>query len=163
MKFYFFFILSVLSLQVLQAQKIEARTPSSTASQMYFEFGGAGILYSLNYDTRFLRKENGLGGRVGIGIISVDETTFSAIPLGLNYLFGNDGKYFEVGAGISFLSYKESSDVDLFNGSANTGYLQIGFRNQPNKTGFTWRAIFSPFFGAKYFVPSGGVSIGYRF
>lgn len=163
MKFYILLILSSFSFQVLHAQKKEIRTPSATASQMYFEFGGAGILYSLNYDTRFLKKENGLGGRIGIGIISVDETTFSAIPVGLNYLFGYDGKYFEVGTGVSFLSYKENSDVDLFNGSATTGYLQIGYRSQPNKPGFTWRANFSPFFGNKYFVPSGGVSIGYRF
>lgn len=157
-------VILILSISILKstAQNKELKKPSSNASQIYFEAGGPGILYSVNYDGRFSKKENGLGGRIGIGIVSVDQSTFSSIPVGVNYLFGTEGKYFEAGLGMSFLSYKDNA-VDLLDGSTTSGYLQLGYRSQPKKSGFTWRANFSPFFGFGYFVPFGGVSIGYRF
>ncbi len=163
MKFTSLLIIFIFILQNNYAQKRDVKPPSSNASQIYFELGGPGILYSVNYDGRFSKKETGFGGRIGIGIVSVDQQTFSAIPIGVNYLFGSEGKFFEVGSGISFLSVKDKSEFDLFNGSGVSGYLQLGYRSQPLKSGFTWRANFSPFFGGGYFVPSGGVSIGYRF
>ena len=40
---------------------------SANASQVYFELGGAGIIYSFNYDGRFGKYENGIGFRAGFG------------------------------------------------------------------------------------------------
>ena len=39
---------------------------SANASQIYLEVLGPGIAYSINYDGRFGKIENGLGMRVGV-------------------------------------------------------------------------------------------------
>jgi len=159
MKYILSFTLICLSL-VASAQK---ETPASgcNASQNYVEIGGPGIFYSINYDGRFGKTEKGLGFRAGAGILASGGESFTTFPVGLNYLIGSEGKYFEVGAGASFLNY--NSSFDWFDGGASTGYLQLGYRNQPTKQGFTWRANFTPLFGSGYFVPFASVSLGYKF
>ena len=77
------------------------------AKAIFFELGGPGIA-SINFDTRFAKKEDGIGGRFGFGGISFnffgDEEGVFLFPLGLNYLIGKDNKnYFELGAGIKLL------------------------------------------------------------
>src|SRR6218665_2902340 len=87
------------------------------AKSVYGELGGPGIA-SINYDMRFQKKDNGLGFRVGIGGFSVrseysdgssERLSLFTVPLGLNYLIGNDGRhYFEVGAGATIVSLKNT-------------------------------------------------------
>ncbi len=136
---------------------------TQNASQIYFELGGAGIIYSFNYDGRFGKKENGLGMRAGIGGAVVSGDGYFAIPLQLNYLLGTRGKYFEIGGGITF-----APGIDIFdNGTTTYGTLSFGFRKQPlGKKGFSFRAAFTPLVGfaeGGTFLPFAGVSWGYRF
>lgn len=147
-----------------QGVEREGKT-TANASQIYVELGGAGIIYSINYDGRFSKYENGLGMRIGIGGASVDGDGYMAIPVQVNYLAGAKGQYFEVGAGLTYVS---ASFSDFFNdnsASASTvaGTMALGFRKTPfGKKGLTWRVAFTPFI-KNGFIPSGGVSIGYRF
>lgn len=148
----------------LAAQGVERpmRT-TQNASQIYFELGGAGIIYSFNYDGRFGKKENGLGIRAGIGGAVVSGDGYFAVPLQLNYLLGTRGKYFEIGGGVTF-----APGIDLFdNGTTTYGTLSFGFRKQPlGKKGFSFRAAFTPLVGfaeGGTFLPFAGVSWGYRF
>jgi hypothetical protein len=138
---------------------------TSNASQVYFELGGAGVIYSFNYDGRFSKYENGLGFRVGIGGASVEGDGYIAVPVQINYLAGTKGKYIEIGGGATY-----APGLNLFddlNDNNVYGTMSIGFRKQPvGRKGFTFRAAFMPLIGfasGGSFLPFAGVSWGYRF
>jgi len=152
------------SMQNVHAQGSERpMQTTANASQLYFELGGAGIIYSFNYDGRFSKYENGLGFRIGIGGASVDGEGYFALPVQINYLLGSKGKYFEIGGGATY-----APSLDLFGNGANSyATLTFGFRKQPvGKKGFTFRAAFTPiigFNGGGSFLPFAGISWGYKF
>jgi hypothetical protein len=144
-----------------QGMEREGKT-TANASQVYLEAGGAGVIYSVNYDGRFGKLENGLGMRVGIGGASASGDGYLAIPAQINYLAGSKGQYFEMGAGVTYISasdiFDEGTSNNLF------GSFTLGFRKQPfGKKGLTWRVAFTPFIGEGGFIPWGGASIGFRF
>jgi hypothetical protein len=154
-----FFITAAVS---AQGQEREGKT-SANASQVYLEVGGAGVVYSLNYDGRFGKIENGFGFRLGIGGASYGGDGYIAIPAQVNYLLGSKGQYLELGAGISYVSI-----TDIFDSgdkaSQVLGAFTIGFRKQPfGKKGLTWRIAFTPFIGDGFIQPWGGASVGFRF
>ena len=137
---------------------------SQAAKSIYFELGGPGLA-SINFDTRFSSKEDGLGGRIGVGGFSIDGTGVVFVPISINYLLGKDGKnYFEIGGGITptFVSDNTTNDDDNF--TSTFGHLNFGYRLQPANGGFTFRAFITPLFGGWGFFPYwGGVSFGYKF
>jgi hypothetical protein len=139
------------------------------AKSVFAEIGGPGIT-SLNFDTRFAKKENGLGMRVGVGGFSIGGASIVFLPVGLNYLIGKDGKnYFELGAGLTpivAIGTDSTGKRNSRNGpfDASFGHLNLGYRLQPSKSGFTFRASINPIFGKGFFWPFyGGVSFGYKF
>lgn len=132
------------------------------ATSVYFEIGGPGVA-SFNVDTRFSKKESGIGGRLGIGGFSIDGEGAVFVPIGLNYLLGKDNKnYFEIGAGVTPVFVTGSdTDSDL---SSSFGHVLFGYRLQPKNGGFTLRAFISPIFGEGFFWSYyGGLSLGYKF
>jgi hypothetical protein len=155
-KFFLFATLSILVSGVVNAQ---------AAKSVYFELGGPGLA-SFNFDTRFGNKQDGLGGRIGIGGFSLtvdgESNGVVFIPIGLNYLLGKDGKnYFEFGGGVTPVIVSGSGDGDF---TSTFGHLNFGYRLQPAKGGFTFRAFITPIFGSFGFIPYyGGVSFGYKF
>lgn len=148
----------------IQAQGLERPMEvTANASQVYFELGGPGIIYSFNYDGRLSGYENGIGFRIGLGGASVNREGYYAIPFQLNYLAGNRGKYLELGAGATY-----APGLELFDNDGNSyGTFTIGYRKQPvGRKGFTFRAAFTPIIGFKdrgSFLPFAGVSWGFRF
>ncbi len=170
------------SVLTAQNKSVALRSDSTTAkpaSNVYFELFGNGIIYSLNYDTRFSKRHDGLGGRVGIGFFAQNGDNFFSAPVVLNYLAGKKGKYFEVGAGISYYSVKTSGSfifVDNNNpgGSYNNsnssslngvyGTMTFGYRSQPEDGGFCFRAGVSPIITSNSFAPYWPYfSFGYTF
>ncbi len=139
---------------------------AQSAKSINFELGGPGLA-SLNFDTRFGPKEDGIGGRIGIGGFSLradgDNVTVLFIPIGVNYLIGKDQRnYFEIGAGVTPVISSNTFDSDNF--STTFGHVLFGYRMQPKDGGFTFRAFVSPIFGEFGFIPYfGGVSFGYKF
>ena len=146
----------------------------------YVELGGAGLA-SINYDMRLMKKNDGLGFRVGLGGFSIKEsynsgsykTTALFVPLELNYLLGKDDRhFFELGGGATIVSTKEkNTSNDPYyqrsnDGNFNTtfGHLYFGYRVQPKDGGFVFRAGLTPVFGKGFFIPYwAGVSFGYAF
>lgn len=167
LKSYLLLLTSFLLLQcAVRAQGTERMMKtSSNASQLYFELGGAGVIYSFNYDGRFSKYENGLGFRVGIGGASIEGDGYIAVPVQINYLAGTKGKYIEIGAGATYAPglylFDDLNDNNVY------GTMTIGFRKQPvGRKGFTFRAAFMPLIGFSSggsFLPFAGVSWGYRF
>ena len=166
-KTFILLLISMVTVPSLFAQK--------ATKAAYVELGGAGIA-SINYDMRIMKKNDGLGFRVGIGGFSINDgsykTTALFVPVGLNYLLGKDNKhFFELGAGATFVSLKEKNTFndpyyqntnDKFN--STFGHLYFGYRVQPEDGGFLFRAGLTPIFGKGYFIPYwAGVSFGYAF
>lgn len=136
---------------------------SQAAKALYFELGGPGLA-SFNYDTRFTKKEDGIGGRIGFGGFSIGGAGAVFIPVGLNYLIGKDGRnYFELGAGVTpVFAFDRYNRGDAF--SSTFGHLNFGYRLQPKEGGFFFRAAINPVFGEGFFFPYyGGLGFGYKF
>jgi hypothetical protein len=140
-------------------------TAQTAAKSVFIEAGGPGIA-SFNFDTRFSKRQNGLGMRAGMGGFVIDSEGVILVPVGINYLLGRDGRdYFEVGANFTpILLYGSNvnSESKLFSKSFST--LSFGYRMQPSKSGFTFRASINPIISRTTFWPLyGGVSVGYKF
>lgn len=151
---------ALLAFVLISCNSLFAQSP---AKSIYFELGGPGFA-SFNYDMRFSKKDDGLGARVGVGGFNVDGESLIFVPFGLNYLLSKDQKnYFEVGGGATILSASESI-FEAGTSSTSFGYLQFGYRYQPAKGGFLFRAAITPVFGKGFFFPYyAGISFGYKF
>lgn len=149
-------LLSVLAMGISHFAKSQA--------SMFFEIGGPGLA-SFNFDTRFTGRNDGIGGRIGVGGFSVDDEGAIFVPVGLNYLIGKETKhFFEVGAGFTYVNY--TSDLNDEDGIFQTsfGHLSFGYRMQPRSNGFLFRAAIVPVFNKNGFLPYyAGVSFGYKF
>lgn len=139
------------------------------APQLYVELFGPSV-FGINFDSRFAKKENGLGGRVGIGGFSIDGEGFLFVPFGLNYLVGKDGtkNFLEIGAGATYVSYlSDGVEGDPDGRLADTfGHLTMGYRYQPIGNGVTFRVSINPIIDFKsgtFWPLYGGVSVGYKF
>jgi hypothetical protein len=158
----FLFGLLILATTQTFAQKNNDDIPQPPARNIYGEIGGPGIL-SLNYDQRF-KGQKGLGFRVGAGGIGFLTSGVFAIPVGINYLSGSKGHYLELGAGASAITITDGDDFFENSSSGFFGYLNFGYRYQPEKNGFTGRVFISPLItGAGVFPFYGGLSFGFRF
>ncbi len=140
------------------------------AKAAYAEIGGPGIA-SANFDTRFQKTEDGLGGRIGIGGFSLGSSadggkiSIITIPVGVNYLIGKDNKnYFELGAGFTYVGAKSSDSFNSDNFSSSFGNITLGYRLAPESGGFFFKAEITPVFGKGFFIPYyGGIGFGYKF
>ena len=144
------------------AQNTGSDVSGPSAKSIYGEFGGPGLL-SWNYDQRF-KGQKGLGFRLGFGGIGFFGAGIFTVPVGLNYLSGSKGNYFEVGAGASALTISDGRS--LFSNDASTiiGFINFGYRYQPEKNGFTGRVFISPIISQAGVLPIyGGISAGYKF
>ncbi|MES2373604.1 MAG: hypothetical protein V4557_13570 [Bacteroidota bacterium] len=149
------------SLQVY-AQKNDIDKDVPGARSVFGEIGGPGI-FSVNYDQRF-KGQKGLGFRAGMGGIGFLTAGIFAFPVGLNYLSGSNGNYLELGAGASAVTISDGTTFFSNNTSAVFGYLNIGYRYQPEKKGFTGRVFVCPMFNTEGLFPFyGGISAGYKF
>jgi hypothetical protein len=157
-------LLTSIALSVISLCKLSAQAP-----QFYAELGGPSVA-GINFDTRFSKKDNGLGGRVGFGGIAIEGDGVLFFPVGINYLLGKpeSKNFFEVGINLTYVSALENGqEADPDNNLADTwGSLTLGYRYQPTTSGVTFRASVNPFFAFKNDVIwplYGGISVGYRF
>lgn len=146
---------------------------------VFTEIYGAGVnLASINFDSRFKKAHGGLGWRAGISYSNLSDVSLLTIPVGLNYLLGKNGKYFEVGVGATAM-FSSTIRLNLFSSSSSdsyekgkkshiTGTLTLGYRSQPVKGGFLFGVGITPIFGSAdgeiYFFPLiPYVKLGYTF
>lgn len=175
-KIIFTLLFSIATAQLFSQSKI-----SKSASQFQLEVLGTGSLFSIKFDTRVIKKENGPGFSIGIGgtpLGVIGESCNSgfqlAIPLGLNYLVGKNKLLLELGAGFTpvlvsgtkvYCFPVPGEKIDFFNEDMSSyWHVLAGYRYQPVGTkGLTYRLFISPLFQtdfpAKFW---GGGSIGIR-
>lgn len=136
------------------------------AQNIFVQLGGPGLLLSLNYDTRFVNRHDGIGATFGAGYVSISDNSLLTIPVQLNYLLGKNSRYFELGVGATYISSKgDKRDFLSLNDAKSTiGTMTIGYRFQPEDGGFNYKASLTPLFNSSTFFPFfGGVAIGYTF
>lgn len=136
------------------------RLTSSSASDereannsVFVEGGGAGLLYSINYE-RIFERDYGL--RVGFGYVGLSATassggttstasaSFITVPVMFNYLGISSGNHaLELGAGGTAVFFSGSGSSGIVAGSASgmvpLGTLVVGYRRQPADGGFMFR------------------------
>ena len=151
-----------------------------TRNSFMAEAGGPGIAFSANIDRRFTVSHVGIGGRIGLGFVSADESTYDPLtgyynynqtsaltfPVLLNYIFGksNSPHTFEVGGGVTYVTKK--LEIMNFYDDKKTqvfGSFAFMYRRQPVNGGFSWRAGFTPIFSKNYIQPFAAASVGYNF
>lgn len=180
MKFAFFIFLLLSSLKLSLAQSGEQ---SPATRSVYSEAGGAGYVYSLNYNFRFNKNQiNSWGMRAGIGGYAHSNASLLAVPLQLTRLIGKNRNYLELGIGLTLfafnnrtrrycarsltdsdgnttcLDFVNKSDQQTFvldmRGSPNAmGTLLVGYRYIPDGEGFMWNLSIYPLFNRTGFWP----------
>ena len=167
-------------------QSLSAQENRVANRLFYSEGGGAGVIMSANFDSRFKSNERlGFGYRLGAGFgfgnirtewtdrrhglnyIEYIKQEYYTFPAGLNYVFGRAGEAntFEIGAGATFLTHK----VSLYNRGDKKPGRVIGFlsfisRVTPIYGGFSYHLGFTPIIGTGGDIMlSGAVGFGYAF
>lgn len=135
------------------------------AQAIYGGIMGEGLVFSVNYDTRFNKSDKGLGMHVGLGYFGLFSYGVMTLPVGLNYLGGKAPNYLEVGLGVTMVKEMDGySKSTLIDGTAVMP--TIGYRYQTEKNGFTARFVITPLFNPKdptIAVFYGGIGFGYKF
>ena len=163
------FTLVLLFLSVLVKGQESGSTSSENgkrAQNVFVELGGQGLLFTANYDSRFSKRRDGLGGRAGIGYISIGGDNASTVPLSLTYLLGKGRQFFEIGLGATLLATSGNDNSFLFNENNSNiiGTMSFSYRLQPIDRGFSFRAGLTPIFNKNFFIPYyAGLSLGYSF
>lgn len=132
---------------------------------VYFELGGNGGLYSINYDRIVLSgKRTHLSLRGGL---SIAHFTY-LVPIEINALFGKRNSFFELGMGET-LDLNKNRAGGRLSFDHFLPFMRFGYRLQKkiNEGGFLLRAGFTPTLildeGHLHPVPFAGVSLGYAF
>jgi len=145
-----------LSLSRCSAQSATPTKPDSAfhrrAQNIYFELGGAGGIFSVDYDTRLTNRRNGIGMRAGLGFLpGIFSPSVLTIPVQVNYLLGKQSNFLEIGGGFTYSS------------AEYLGSVIIGYRHQPIQGGFNFRVNVTPLIEAGKVYPFPGMSFGYSF
>jgi hypothetical protein len=126
-------------------------------NDLYMEFGGNGIVASLNYE-RQLTWQPGLGLRLGVGIVPL---VGMSVPVGVNYLIKtkNENTFIEAGFGVTYLAKdeKKSGKIEEINFVPSIGYRRHTKRNS------LFRINFTPILNKSFVFPIVGISFGKRF
>lgn len=130
---------------------------------VYFGIGGSALIFSVNYDTRFAKRLNGLGVSTGIGTWFGGGTAVFIIPATLNYLVGRKDHFLEIGAGASFITATTDFFSSESTGSTFVGHGVLGYRYQPASGGFFARGGFTPLFADGDAVMYFHLGFGYSF
>jgi hypothetical protein len=175
-----------LILSILVGFVINAKA-QTTEKAVYIEAGGIGLPYSISFDTRLKKgTSTGLGLRAGFGGFIIEDEKMLTVPLQVNWLFGKDKNFFELGVGATYVYYEGYSYSDYYcdatgcyptgktyagdfilpisNTNSFMGTLSFGYRRIPASSGFTWKAAITPIFNDNGFWPLfAGIGVGYKF
>jgi len=153
----------MISLLLVSFAILSAGYAQTAAKAVYLEVLGPGGLYSVNYDMRFTPTQNGLGFRVGFSTFSYQSVSIVTIPIGINYLIGHERNFFEVGVGYTYASISSKTRLKSKNFSSSFGNATLGYRFAPVKGGVFFKVELSPLLGNGFFIPWGGIGVGYKF
>ena len=160
-------VLSILIVPCQSNAQYSLATPKQ--NQVYFELGGCGLTYTINYE-RLLSENFALRGGIGItpGWFFFDGAIFT-IPVTGSYLMGKGFSKLELGLGATYLT---TTDIEVFGllpaGSSSLIAFDgiIGYRGGRPQGGFIFRIAFAPMYSPEFdpeFIPYGLISFGFSF
>ena len=168
--FFLIVIIQLLNSKLIFAQKFTSE--DYVKNHIFFELGGNGFLYSINYE-RLVTKNFSLRGGFGFWFnddigLGTPSGTFYSVPITASYLIGEEHSKFELGLGAAFFAAEDATIffVNLGDQSDLVVTTIIGFRGSSRDGGFVFRIAFTPFFSTSSdlkFYPYGGVSFGHSF
>lgn len=149
---------------------LRSAQPEPAKHAVYLEGLGNAGLYSVNYDRRFTPS---LSLRGGISVVGAtdqqtgQEVSLLIVPVTLNYLAGGPNHSLEMGVGPLFAAgsvddLETTSDSEISSGLAGVTST-FGYRYQPARGGFVFRAGLIPFYSANEFQLWAGISVGLAF
>ncbi|MEM7036236.1 MAG: hypothetical protein AAF570_04585 [Bacteroidota bacterium] len=126
----------------LSSLPLKAQT--TARNTLFFEFGGSGGLFSLNYDGIFKEKEaSAFSARVGLTSFPVSNNgLFFVVPATANWLYGAGKHKLEAGLGIAPTVGFQVEQV--ISGFFVRGIPVLGYRYQKPEGGFFFRATYTP-------------------
>lgn len=153
-------------------RQVLAQSPPEDYSRnsIYLEALGQGLLYSVNYDYRFVEH-----GAIRLGATHfilpdffIGTLNITAFPVMAEYLLGGRNDFLEVGLGIipvygTFTFEFGDAKLPGLNAWVLFGTGTVGYRHQPSGGGFMFRLGITPFFTRVGSRPYGGLSLGYAF
>lgn len=145
----------------LSAQMYSDLSFETRHKNVYAEFGGSSIGVGANFDMRLQKGVmDGIGFRAGIGGISLDardgdneaEMNITTFPIEFNHVAGKKRSSFISGVGILPAYAKISGQGDFSDNEYVSedgfgiagGFLNLGYRLQPKKTGFMMQFNWNP-------------------
>ena len=143
------------------------RCQNDSKNAFHIELGGNAVLVSVNYDLRFSEEIKGFGARIGLGYgRTLDEVlgfeSVFTIPVVINYLFGKNGKYIELGTGGTYLTKEIGSYIDDKTLSQFVSTISLMYRRQPLNGGFMWKVGLATIVAKELVEPTRiGISLGY--
>jgi hypothetical protein len=135
---------------------------------IYFEAGGPGLLYSINFE-RMITDDFSIRlgySSWGFSLLASSSGSFTGIPIMINNLMGDGNSKFEFGAGIEFINASTTTSFfGLTPSTTNTvstsaGIATLGYRYQPRGGGIHFRAVCNPIFGSGGVRVTFGLSLG---
>jgi hypothetical protein len=131
--------------------------PREAENAIFFELGGAALVYSVNYEHRFIPE---LGLRAGAGVVPLcifdSCESFVVVPVSMYGIIGEGSHRLELGGGFTVTS--------LHDNDAQFAVPDIAYRYERREGGLQFRAAFTPMFRLRRLseaFPWGGVSFGY--
>ena len=170
--------ITLISLLYFATNKVYAQIDSLTWRKAVFvELLGNGVLFSANFDMRFVKGKNGsFGFRAGLGDffinaksgmvdLAVNGVTF---PMEVDYLLGKSHHFLETGIGVTpyYISTKLTISDNRFSGNGLNmmRFLNIGYRYQPLNNGLMFKINWNPLITHDgLFLKWFGLSLGYVF
>ncbi len=144
------------------------RIEEAPNNAIYFEAGGPGLLYSINYE-RMITDDFSIRlgySSWGFSLLASSSGSFTGIPIMINDLMGDGNSKFELGAGIEFINASTTTSFfGLTPSTTNTvstsvGIATLGYRYQPRGGGIHFRAVCNPMFGSGGARVTFGLSLG---
>jgi len=133
-----------------------SQTIEQSKNSMFLELGGQAILYSLNYD-RMMSPQLGFKLGISYAIHNTDPENehYIFLPISANFFKGKTSHKLEVGLGITPTFEKTTGLTGIYLGDGKWQYEDrtniillisffLGYRYQPNKGGFCFRAGLNP-------------------
>lgn len=157
MRYLFGIILSLFLIQPVNAQDVEMdNSPAEKTAIAVYANMGTPTLFTINLDTRFTKRQDGIGGRFGLGAWPTSDDLYIMIPIELNYLLGKNDHYFNAGIGMGIVLDAMNNDI--------MGYLNLGYRYAPKRKGIIFKIAYAPFIAEGWRVPYGfSLAVGYKF
>lgn len=164
-------VLSFCAFNLLAQKEIPAF--DSHHKNIFVETLGSSILVGVSYDMRLEKgRMDGMGFRAGIGGLSISDDGQSAglvtIPLEFNYLVGKGRSSLISGIGLlpaygyvkgsGYITNNEYVEEEGF--GLPGGFLTLGYRLQPRKTGFMMQVVWNPLILRKSGFNAGWFGIG---